>query len=201
LLCLVAGGPVASGLPLVAAVDRAVKGGVNMVQLRQREMPAADLLVLAMQLKTVCGHRAMLFINDRVDVALAVGAVGVQLGERSLPVDAVRSIAGDRLMIGRSVHSVEGAVAARSADFLVVGTIYPSATHPGAAAAGPELVRGVVRATAATVVGIGGITAANAGDVTAAGAAGVAVVGAVLGAADPFQAAVELRRAITGTDR
>jgi thiamine-phosphate pyrophosphorylase len=197
-LCLVAGGPVACGLPLAAAVDRAVRGGVNMVQLREKEMPAADLLMLARQLRTVCGSHAQLFVNDRVDVALASGADGVQLGERSMPVAETRSIAGDRLLIGRSVHSVEGAKSSISADFLVLGTVYPSATHPGAPVGGVALVRNVVRATGRTVIGIGGVTATNAGEVMSAGAGGIAVVGAILGAPDPYQAAVDLRRAIAG---
>jgi thiamine-phosphate pyrophosphorylase len=189
---------VASGLSLVAAVGLAIKGGVNVVQLREKELPAADLLALAGELRTVCGSRALLIVNDRVDVALAAGADGVQLGEKSIPVEAARSVARDRLLIGRSVHSVEGAREAASADFLVLGTIYPSATHPGSPVGGLPLVRDVVRATDAEVVGIGGITAANAGDVLTAGATGVAVVGAILGAPDPFWAAVELRRAIEG---
>lgn len=178
------------------AVDAAVRGGVNVVQLREKQMAAGELLVLARRLRQICGSRALLFVNDRVDVAVACEADGVQLGELSLPLDAARRLAGRRLLIGRSVHSVEGAVAAKGADLLVLGTIYATASHPGEPASGPGLVRDTVHATSLPVVAIGGITPANAADVVAAGAAGVAVVGAILGAKDPFQAAADMRLAI-----
>lgn len=196
-LCLVAGGAAASGLSLIDVIGAAVRGGVNLVQLREKEMPAGDLLQLARDVRRACGNRALLFVNDRVDVAIACGADGVQLGERSLPVDAARALTGDRLLIARSVHSVEGARGAAGADLLVLGTIYPSASHPGEPGAGPRLVRNVVRAVSVPVVGIGGITPDNAPEVMAAGAAGVAVVAAILGSTDPYKAASDMRRAIT----
>jgi thiamine-phosphate pyrophosphorylase len=183
-------------MSLPEAVDSAIRGGVNLVQLREKQMAAGELLVLGRQLRKVCGSRALLFVNDRLDVALACDADGVQLGERSLPVDAARSVVGTRLLIGRSVHSVEGAVAASNADLLVLGTIYPSASHPGEPAWGTGLIREVTRTTSVPVVAIGGITPANAGAVMEAGASGVAVVGAILGSRDPFKAAADMRGAI-----
>ena len=168
-----------------------------MVQLREKDMAAGELLVLARRLREICASRALLFVNDRLDVALACEADGVQLGERSLPVAAARMVAGRRLLIGRSVHSVEGAIAAKDADLLVLGTIYASASHPGEPASGLGLIRGAVHATSLPVVAIGGINPANAAGVIAAGAAGVAVVGAILGAKDPRQAAADMRSAIS----
>lgn len=196
ILCLVAGGQPPSGRSLTEAVGDAVAGGVNLVQLREPGMPASRLLELASSLRAVCADRALLFVNDRVDVALACRADGVQLGENGMPVASARAVAGQQLLIGRSVHSVEGAELAAAADLLVVGTIYESASHPGVSGAGPELISKVARASTVPILGIGGITAQNAGTVVAAGAVGVAVIGAILGSSDPHKAASDLRRAI-----
>lgn len=187
------------GERLVAAVEAAVRGGVRLVQLREKDLPAGELLALAMRLRTVTHGRALLFVNDRVDVALAAGADGVQLGEAALPVEAARAaVAGRPLLIGRSVHDVPGGLtAARAgADVLVAGTLFPSASHDGAPAAGVTFVRALTRATRVPVLGIGGITADDASEVIAAGAAGVAVIREVLAARDPQAAARALCDAV-----
>lgn len=181
---------------MAEVVHDAVAGGVNLVQLREPGMPAGRLLEFASSLRDVCGDRALLFVNDRVDVALACRANGVQLGENGMPVASARAVAGQGMLIGRSVHSVEGAGLAAAADLLVVGTIYESASHPGMPGAGPQLIRKVARATKVPILGIGGVTAQNAGTIVAAGAVGVAVIGAILGSSDPHKAASDLRRAI-----
>lgn len=181
---------------MAEVVHDAVAGGVNLVQLREPGMPAGRLLEFASSLRDVCGDRALLFVNDRVDVALACRANGVQLGENGMPVASARAVAGQGMLIGRSVHSVEGAGLAAAADLLVVGTIYESASHPGVPGAGPELIRRVAGASKVPILGIGGITAKNAGTIVAAGAVGVAVIGAILGSSDPHKAASDLRRAI-----
>lgn len=184
---------------LVAAVEAAVRGGVRLVQLREKDMAAGGLLALAVRLRAVTRGRALLFVNDRVDVALVCGADGVQLGEAALPVEAARAAMGARpLMTGRSVHDIPGALAAAraGADVLVAGTLFPSATHDGAPAAGVAFVRELTGATRVPVLGIGGITAANAGEVIAAGAVGVAVIRELLAARDPQAAAHALCAAV-----
>jgi thiamine-phosphate pyrophosphorylase len=187
---------------LVKRVAQAVRGGVNLVQLREKDLPGGQLLRLAEDLRNVTSGRALLFINERVDVAIACGADGVQLGEEGLPVEAARLV-GDRtgqdgLLIGRSVHSVEGAMDAQGwgADLLVVGTIFPTGSHPGAAPAGPQLIADIVGKVNIPFVGIGGIGPSNAHQVMDAGAAGVAVISAILAAGDPEQAASELKGAL-----
>jgi thiamine-phosphate pyrophosphorylase len=187
---------------LVKRVAQAVRGGVNLVQLREKDLPGGQLLRLAEDLRNVTSGRALLFINERVDVAIACGADGVQLGEEGLPVEAARLV-GDRtgqdgLLIGRSVHSVEGAMDAQGwgADLLVVGTIFPTGSHPGAAPAGPQLIADIVGKVNIPFVGIGGIGPSNAHQVMDAGAAGVAVISAILAAGDPEQAARELKGSI-----
>jgi thiamine-phosphate pyrophosphorylase len=181
----------AAGCRLEEVVERAVEGGAKMVQLRDKILPAAEMLALACRLREVTRGRALLFINDRVDVALACEADGVQLGEEGLPVEAARRASGGGLLLGRSVHSVEGAAAAEAegVDMVVVGTIFESESHPGASAAGVGLVRRVSDRVRIPALAIGGITSANVSSVIAAGASGAAVIGDIVASDDPERAA------------
>lgn len=131
-----------------------------------------------------------LFVNDRIDVALVVGADGVQLGRRSLPVPAARAVIGDRRWIGVSVHSPEEAADAESdgADFVLAGTIYASASHPGEEPAGVGRLREMARSTTLPVLAIGGIVPERVTEVRRAGAFGVAVLGGAWKAKDPVRA-------------
>ncbi len=160
-------------------------------------MPARELYEEARLLRSQVAGKALLIINDRVDVALAVGADGVQLTGHSLPTPAARSLVGEHMLLGRSVHSAgEVAEAAAEADFAIIGTIFQTASHPGVAGAGLELVRAARATTDLPLIAIGGITAANAGPVMQAGADGVAVITAILGADNPEVAARQLRQAV-----
>ena len=180
---------------LVAA---AVEGGVNIVQLREKDMPADELLTLARQLRGICGDRALFFVNDRVDVALLSGADGVQVGEHGLPTAAVRQLLPASMRIGRSVHSVDAARAAEQdgADFLIAGTIYATPSHPDVEIAGPDLIRALTSRVALPVIGIGGINPERASECVEAGAAGVAVVSRILAAERPDAAARDFARAL-----
>lgn len=197
-LCLVTDRTMGDPATLVDRVAAAVSGGVDMVQLREKDLPGGRLLQLAESLKMVVRGRALLIVNERVDVAIAAGASGVQLGEEALPVAAARSILGPQFLIGRSVHSLEGAVqaVAQGADYLVVGTMYSTRSHPGATPAGPGLLRRISRRCPVPLIGIGGINESNQGEVLRAGAAGVAVISSILDAADPQGAARGLKKAM-----
>ncbi len=197
-LCLVADVSVVSPEELVPRVAAAVAGGVGLVQLRAKELPGGQLLSLAKELKQATGGRAALLVNERVDVAVAAGADGVQLGEAALPVATARKLLPGRALIGRSVHSVDGATeaSAAGADFLVVGTMFATGSHPGAVPAGPGLMREASRRCSVPLFGIGGITDANLAEVMAAGASGVAVIRSILSAPDPQAAAAELWKAL-----
>ncbi len=165
----------------------AVGGGVGMVQIREKDCPAGELLALARELRSVTDGRAMLVVNDRVDIALLSGADGVQLGENALDAVSARRLVGPDTLIGRSVHSVEGAEAAESdgADFLVLGTIFETASHPRANTGGLELVRDVSNRVGIPVIGIGGVSESNVAGLVEAGAAGAAVITAISMASDP----------------
>lgn len=189
------------GRPLVRVLSSALAAGVLAIQLRERDLSSRDLLRLAQevhQLTTASG--AQLLINDRVDVALALGGVGVHLRANSLPLTTARKILGLQRLIGISTHSVEEAVRAEAegADYVVLGPIYetPSKTIYGAPL-GVRTLEEACRVVRVPILGIGGVTAARADEIRRAGAFGVAVVTAVLGAGDVEHATRELLNAVS----
>lgn len=184
--------------PLDAAVEQAVAGGVNLVELREKDLPADELLALARRLRALTRGRALLVVNDRVDVAVASDADGAHLPERGLSVRDARALLGAGRLVGRSVHSVAGALDAEreGADYAILGTIYATSSKPGVSPAGVGLMAEAARATRLPLLAIGGVTAERAPEVMAAGAWGVAVVSAVLDADDPADAARRLRVAL-----
>ena len=193
-LCLVTDRERTASGDLVSTVEAAVSGGVGMVQLREKDLPARALLDLARRLRKVTNDKALLIINDRVDVAMLCDADGVQLGEEALDTPSARKLLGPDKLIGRSVHSVQGAIAAEreGADYLILGTIYPTASHPGAPTGGIDLVRAAANAVSVPTLAIGGITTNNAAAVIDAGASGIAVITAITLSDEPAGAAREL---------
>jgi thiamine-phosphate pyrophosphorylase len=190
-LALVTDRSALSGLSLEEAVAQAIEGGANLVQLREKDLPAADLLALAERLRAVTRGRALFLVNDRLDVALTCAADGVHLPERGLPVAVARRLTGEGFIIGRSVHSVAEAVRARQegADYVQAGTIFASRSHPGQAPAGLSLLEAIAAAVNIPILAVGGITAANVSEAMAAGASGAAVISAILSAPSPREAA------------
>ncbi len=134
---------------------------------------------------------SLLVVNDRPDVALAAGVPAVQLGHRSIPVQAARSLMGEEAVIGYSAHGAPEAAsaAASGADFVIVGSIWPTPSHPDREGAGLDRIRGTVAATRVPVVAIGGVTPDRVGQALSAGAWGVAVIRGVWDAPDPVAAA------------
>ena len=195
-LCLVTDRRQCKSRPLDEVVSGALDGGVNMVQLREKDLPAVQLLSLGRRLRELTSGRALLFVNDRVDVALACGADGVQLGEQGLPLESAREVAGTRLLTGRSVHTVEGAVLAESAgaDLLITGTIFATGSHPGSDVTGLQLLEDVSARIRTPYLGIGGVNADNVGSVIASGASGAAVISAITGSRDPEQTSGRLMK-------
>ncbi len=198
-LCLVTDRKRVVSGDIIGVVAQAVDGGVGMVQLREKDCPAAELLTLARELRAVTHGKALLIINDRVDIAILSGADGTQLGENALDVDSARRLAGDGMLIGRSVHSVEGAVEAETsgADFLILGTLFETSTHPGAQTGGLDIVRNVNERVSVPILGIGGVSESNIADAIGAGASGAAVISAISMSADPKEAASRLSESMT----
>jgi thiamine-phosphate pyrophosphorylase len=181
---------------LVRTVSLAVMAGVNLVQMREKNLPYVQQVELARRLRHVTRDGSLFFVNDSVSVAEASGADGVQLGEQSGSIELARASVTRHLLIGRSVHDLTGAAEATAAgaDLLIVGSIYASATHPGQAPAGLGLLREVTGSVAGStpVLGIGGIGAEQVAEVIASGGTGVAVISEVFGASDPGSAAGHL---------
>jgi len=182
-------------LGVIRRLGRAAAGQAWGLYLREPALAARTLHELAIEL-TALGLRVL--IADRVDVALASGAFGVELGERSLPVARVRAWVGRGLYLGRSVHDLAGARAAarEGADWLLCGQVYPSSSKPRGQATGIASLAAVTAAVSVPVLAIGGIQAARVPAVLAAGASGIAVISAVLGAKDPGAAVRELGQAL-----
>ncbi|MFL5538558.1 MAG: thiamine phosphate synthase [Longimicrobiaceae bacterium] len=188
------------GREIVDVVRAALRGGAPGIQLRGKEQPAREQVALARALLAETrAAGALLFVNDRLDVALAAGADGVHLGQDDLPVEAARRIVPAAFLVGISAETPELARAAErgGADYVGTGPVYATGSKADAGdAVGCGRVAAVAAAVRIPVVGIGGIDAANAGEVVAAGAAGVAVISAVMRAPDPEHATRELLRAV-----
>ena len=187
-----------AGRPLLSVLAQAVGAGVRAVQLRERDLPTRALLSLAIDLQRELPE-AKLFINDRVDLALALSTQGVHLRESSLAVSEVRGVLQPFQLLGLSAHSVEGVVAAeqQGADFIVLGPIYdtPSKRQYGLPL-GLRLLEQAARSVCLPIFAIGGITAARARVVRQAGAFGVAVLSSILCAVNVEEATQELLAAI-----
>jgi len=188
------------GRPVEGVVERAVEGGVSVVQLRMKDCSTRELLRQAERLREMLGSLDVpLIVNDRVDVALAARAQGVHVGQDDMPVAAARRLMGQGALIGLSTGTMDQALAAETAgaDYLGVGPIYPtdtkSITRP---CWGPERLRELRERSGQLLVAIGGLNASNAAEVVAAGADGIAVASAICSAEDPLEAARELRAAV-----
>jgi len=200
----------ARGRDLEDLLERSLAGGARMFQLREKAWPSGRLLPLAERLRERCRQaRATFIVNDRVDLALAVGADGVHLGQEDLPPRAARPLLRPGMLLGLSTHSAAQArdAQAAGADYVAVGSMFPTGTKPDFELVGPDLVRRLRPEIRVPLVGIGGITADNVADVIRAGADGVAVIAAVCAAPDPAAAtrglleAIRAARDLTGGGR
>lgn len=191
-----------AGRETPAVVEAAIQGGVDVVQLREKGMDARDRYQLGRRLRELTAEADVpLVVNDRVDLAVAVDADGVHLGQTDLPVEVAREQLGSNAIVGVSAATVAEARAAADAgaDYLGVGAVYGTDSKDVAEdrdGVGPDRIRSITDAVDVPVVGIGGITADNARPVVEAGASGVAVISAITAAADPAAAAAALREVV-----
>jgi thiamine-phosphate pyrophosphorylase len=180
---------VPAGRSLLESVEQALAGGVRALQLRDKDLPADELYRCAMALRSLTlRYGARLLINDRIDVALAIGADGVHLGEHSLPTRAARQLLGREAIIGRSTHHAEDIISAarEGVDFVTFSPVYFT---PSKAPYGPpqglEALRRACASAPLPVLALGGIRRDRIPEVRAAGASGVALISAILAASDP----------------
>lgn len=181
------------GRELLDCVREALEGGVTLVQYRAKTASSAEMYDEALQLKALCdSFNVPLIINDRLDIAMAVGAAGVHLGQDDLPCAAARRILGEDYIIGVSAHNPAEARAALlcGADYLGCGAVFGTATKADVKKLGTDGLAAICKAKGLPVVGIGGVTADNYSEVRAAGADGAAIVSGILAQPD-IRATVE----------
>jgi thiamine-phosphate pyrophosphorylase len=182
-------------------VRDAAAGGVDVVQLREKELPDEQLAALATSLQALCSELGVLFIvNDRPDIALRAGADGVHVGQQDMRVHEVRALLGPEAIVGLSTHAPAEIDAAdpNVVDYIGVGPVHETPTKPGRAAVGVELVRYAAANARLPFFAIGGLTAKNLPEVLAAGASRVCVLRAISDAFQPQQAARELANMLRG---
>ena len=180
---------------LLKGIEDALAGGIKSVQLREKNLPTRELLMLGYKFRELTsGYGARLFINDRLDIALAVGADGLHLGQSGIPVAVARKASGGSLAIGCSTHSLEEALEAekRGADFITFGPIYetPSKLKYGKPL-GPDVLKDAVKKIKIPIFGIGGIKKDNIAEVLHSGAWGIALISGILAESDKTGAARE----------
>jgi thiamine-phosphate pyrophosphorylase len=185
-----------SGGDLLGTVTKALQGGVRAVQLREKDLPARDLFLLAERMRERTEeYGARLFINDRADVARAVGADGVHLGVLSIPPREARRLLGPQAVIGCSAHNAQELRQAREggADFVTFGPVYPTPSKdPFGPPVGVPALAEACRTAGIPVFALGGIGSGNLEEVARAGCFGVALISGILGAADPRAASALL---------
>lgn len=188
------------GETLYSQVEKALKGGATMIQLREKEMSEDAFLAEAREIKQLCGRYGVPFlINDNVAIAAAVDADGVHVGQSDMEAGDVRRKLGSGKIIGVSAQNVEQAILAeqRGADYLGVGAVFHTGTKPDASDVSYETLKAICKAVSIPVVAIGGITADNVKKLAGSGICGAAVVSALFAQEDIEVAARELNRVVS----
>ena len=185
------------------AVEQAVIGGCTMVQLREKEILSLDFYVLASEMKKITdGYGIPLIINDRMDIAMAVGAAGIHIGQKDIPADIARKVIGKDMLLGVSAVSAAEAVnaAKAGADYLGVGAMFPTRTKPDAGFVSMEELGRIRKAVDIPIVVIGGISKENAMLFQPMGIDGLAVVSAVIAQPDIKKSAADLKSLFFGKE-
>lgn len=180
-------------------VEEALRGGVTLLQLREKEKSAREYMELAGKVKEICGRYGVpLLIDDRVDVAAAVGAAGVHVGQSDIPVAAARKILGPDKIVGATAKTVEQALEAwrQGADYLGVGAICPTTTKVKTILTKVSTLKEICEAVPIPVNAIGGLNAGNMDVLEGSGIAGICVVSAIMKSEDPRRTAEELKEGV-----
>ena len=188
----------------VEIAREAVAGGADVIQLRDKTMESASLYAAALEIAEICKGKALFFVNDRLDIALAAGADGVHVGQSDLPADVVRKLVPKDFLVGVSVGSVEEAEKAvrDGADYVAVSPVFSTASKSDAGVGhGLDTARTICDAVSVPVVGIGGLNKENIPEVIKAGIDGIAVISAVVSQEDISASAAELSAIIAEAKR
>lgn len=189
---------------MTEAVEQAILGGCTMIQLREKELSSLEFYNQAVAVKQVTDkYHIPLIINDRIDIAMAVQATGVHIGQHDLPVAAVRKVIGENMLLGVSASSIAEAIQAQQdgADYLGVGAMFPTGTKTDADSVSMEELQKIRAAVSLPIVVIGGINKGNAGRFKPMGIDGLAVVSAIIAQSDIKAAAAELKDLFCGKEK
>lgn len=189
---------------LTEAVEQAILGGCTMIQLREKELSSLEFYNQAVAVKQVTDkYHIPLIINDRIDIAMAVQATGVHIGQHDLPAAAVRKVIGENMLLGVSASSIAEAIQAQQdgADYLGVGAMFPTGTKTDADSVSMEELQKNRAAVSLPIVVIGGINKGNAGRFKPMGIDGLAVVSAIIAQSDIKAAAAELKDLFCGKEK
>ena len=189
---------------LTEAVEQAILGGCTMIQLREKELSSLEFYNQAVAVKQVTDkYHIPLIINDRIDIAMAVQATGVHIGQHDLPAAAVRKVIGENMLLGVSASSIAEAIQAQQdgADYLGVGAMFPTGTKTDADSVSMEELQKIRGAVSLPIVVIGGINKGNAGRFKPMGIDGLAVVSAIIAQSDIKAAAAELKDLFCGKEK
>lgn len=189
---------------LTEAVEQAILGGCTMIQLREKELSSLEFYNQAVAVKQVTDkYHIPLIINDRIDIAMAVQATGVHIGQHDLPAAAVRKVIGENMLLGVSASSIAEAIQAQQdgADYLGVGAMFPTGTKTDADSVSMEELQKIRAAVSLPIVVIGGINKGNAGRFKPMGIDGLAVVSAIIAQSDIKAAAAELKDLFYGKEK
>ena len=177
-------------------IKDAIKGGVSVVQLREKELSSLEFYKLAAKVKTLCDElKTPLIINDRIDITLAVKASGVHLGQEDLPVSVAKRLLGEGKIIGLSVKTPKQLALSAGADYIGCGAVFESLTK-ASAVIGVEGLNALCKKSTLPVVAIGGIDSANVSLLKQSKIAGIAVSSAIMNAQNAFEASVRLKKAL-----
>lgn len=189
---------------LTEAVEQAILGGCTMIQLREKELSSLEFYNQAVAVKQVTDkYHIPLIINDRIDIAMAVQATGVHIGQHDLPAAAVRKVIGENMLLGVSASSIAEAIQAQQdgADYLGVGAMFPTGTKTDADSVSMEELQKIRAAVSLPIVVIGGINKGNAGRFKPMGIDGLVVVSAIIAQSDIKAAAAELKDLFCGKEK
>lgn len=184
---------------LCTAVEQAIKGGATLVQLREKDITTLDFYNTAVEIKKITDkYNIPLIINDRMDIALAVGAAGIHVGQSDMPCSIIRKVIGNRMLLGVSASTIEEAIKAEKdgADYLGIGAVFPTATKDDAKKVSIELLKKIKESVNIPVVAIGGINEKNVSLLRPANIDGIAVISCILGKENIKQASENLNKLI-----
>lgn len=188
------------GKTLLQQVEESLKGGVTLVQLREKHLSFQEFLEVAKEMKELCRKYGVpLLINDNVEICIESGADGVHVGQKDMEAGAVREKLGKDKIIGVSARTVEQALTAQNAgaDYLGVGAVFSTSTKEDAKPLDHEILKDITKAVDIPVVAIGGISSENVSQLKGTGIDGVAVVSAIYGKENPKEAAENLKALVS----